>query len=82
MRVEVKQPRGRPRPNETKRRDEQVLSLLRIHSRTRNSLAEELQTPVTRIYLSLCRLRDAGLVLMERGPSTERVWYAIKNPNV
>lgn len=62
MNDQVKRPRGRPRPPETVQRDERILSLLKEEPRTRNQLAELTGVPPVKVYLSLDRLRKAGLV--------------------
>lgn len=55
--------RGRPRPAETIRRDETVLSLLRDNpdGLRRNDVAEMMGLNKSRTYLSLDRLRRLGL---------------------
>lgn len=63
MNDQDKRPRGRPRPAETVQRDEAILSLLRRDgAQTRNQIAEQLGVEKVKAYLSLDRLRRAGLV--------------------
>lgn len=69
--------RGRPRPEETIRRDERVLSLLRGQSMSRNRIWEKLSETETvspsQVWLSLDRLRKEGKVKLCQGIG-ERVW--------
>lgn len=78
MTEDMKRPRGRPRPPETVERDEKILALLTYHGpRTRNGIAIELGIPVTKVYLSLDRLRRDGKVRIcadTAGPGS--VWSA------
>lgn len=55
--------RGRPRPAETIRRDETILSLLRDNpdGLLRNDIAEMMRLNKSKTYLSLDRLRRRGL---------------------
>lgn len=70
----AKRPRGRPRPQETIKRDEAVLAYLRDHGpQTRNDLSAALLLPKVATYLTLNRLRDQGLV---------RICAAQGGPNV
>lgn len=69
--------RGRPRPEETIRRDELVLSFLRDQPLSRNRVWEKLSETETvspsQVWLSLDRLRRAGKVKLCQGIG-ERVW--------
>lgn len=70
-----KRPRGRPRPQETVRRDNLVRQHLSINGpMTRNQLAESLGLSLSLTYLSLSRLRVAGLVRICGGASEMAVW--------
>lgn len=63
MSTKERRPRGRPRPTETIQRDETILGYLEDHGQaTRNHLAEVLGLDKTQTYLSLSRLRAAGLI--------------------
>lgn len=55
--------RGRPRPEETVRRDETILQLLKDHpdGLSRNDLAELMNLNTSKTWLSLNRLRNDGL---------------------
>lgn len=82
--TEVRRPRGRPRPDETVRRDEVVLAVLREHGPlSRNDLADMLgmDEDRTKVYLSLRRLRDQNLVRIcascEEG-SGDMIWMAVE----
>lgn len=57
------QVRGRPRPAETKRRDETILQLLKDNpgGLMRNDVAEMMNLNKSKTYLSLDRLRRQGL---------------------
>lgn len=71
-------PRGRPRPEETIRRDELVLSILKGQPMSRNRLWEKLSTEgdlasPSQVWLSLDRLRKEGRVKLCQGIG-ERVW--------
>lgn len=57
-----KRGRGRPRPEQTKARDEKVLELLRETPSTRNAIAEATGETTNSVYLSLYRLRVAGAI--------------------
>lgn len=57
--------RGRPRPVAVIERDEQVLRAL-TSPMTRDQLAEASGVPKEKVYLSMFRLRDAGLIKRER----------------
>lgn len=69
--------RGRPRPEETIRRDERVLSLLKTQPMSRNRIWEKLslEEPLSpsQVWLSLDRLRREGKVKLCQGIG-ERVW--------
>lgn len=54
--------RGRPRPQSTIDRDAQVLAGLEDGPRSRSDLAAMAGVNVNVMYLTLCRLRDAGQV--------------------
>lgn len=74
MTQEAKRPRGRPRPQETIERDEQILAYLRENGpQTRNNLAMALLLSKTVTYLALNRLRAEGKV---------RICAAQGGPNV
>lgn len=71
-------PRGRPRPEETIRRDEHVLRILRSGAMSRNRLWEKLSAEgdlvsPSQVWLSLDRLRRDGRVKLCQGIG-ERVW--------
>ena len=66
--------RGRPRPSETKSRDDQLRVLLRKGPRTRNQICEETGLATSIVYLSLDRLRKRGLVKLCQGPAGQRLW--------
>lgn len=69
--------RGRPRPEETIRRDELVLSFLKEQPLSRNRIWEKLSETETvspsQVWLSLDRLRKEGKVKLCQGIG-ERVW--------
>ncbi len=70
--------RGRPRPDETIRRDERVLSILRTGALSRNRLRDKLNetdetVSASQVWLSLDRLRREGKVKLCQGIG-ERVW--------
>lgn len=76
MSTEHKRPRGRPRPQETIARDRAILEHLNEHGPTsRNAVAEALGLSKTVAYLSLDRLRRAGLTRL-CGPAggPDAVW--------
>lgn len=64
MTAQERPARGRPRPAETIRRDETVLSLLKDHpdGLRRNDIAELMSLEPIKTWLSLDRLRKLGLV--------------------
>lgn len=60
---ETKRPRGRPRPEESIRRDKAILKALEdIGPLSRNDLSERLNLSHSLVYLALERLRRQGLV--------------------
>lgn len=60
---EEKRGRGRPRPEFTQQRDEQVFQILHVNGPTsRAVIAEHLAVNVNIVYLSLNRLRNAGRI--------------------
>lgn len=69
------QRRGRPRPDTTIARDEQVLAAIGAGSPTRAQLAETTGLEPKAIYLSLYRLRVQGRVERVRDGS-DHVWRA------
>lgn len=69
-----KRGRGRPRPSETKERDNQILALLSTGPRTRNQICSETGMATSIVYLSLDRLRKRDLVKLCQGPAAERLW--------
>jgi predicted transcriptional regulator len=73
-------PRGRPRPQETIDRDRKILERLRAQGpQTRNALAEDLGENKSRVWLSLNRLRNDGLIrkcTSAAEGSSEMVWTA------
>lgn len=61
--TEEKRGRGRPRPEFTQLRDEQVFQILHFNGPTsRAEIADRIQVNVNIVYLSLNRLRNAGRV--------------------
>lgn len=84
MTAQERPQRGRPRPEETKRRDETILQLLRDNPSglLRNDLAEMMGLNKSKTYLSLDRLRRQGLA-DKVSPETSRadkdtLWVALK----
>lgn len=65
--------RGRPRPESTIQRDEQVFQALVAGGKTREDLATETGLTKSEVYLSLHRLRNAGKVERTRD-SGKHVW--------
>ena len=60
---EEKRGRGRPRPEFTQLRDEQVFQILHLNGPTsRAEIADRIAVNVNIVYLSLNRLRNAGRV--------------------
>lgn len=72
--TEVKRGRGRPRPSETMKRDEQIMELLRTGPRTRNQICKETGLTTSIVYLSLDRLRKRDQVRLCQGRAAERLW--------
>lgn len=71
--------KGRPRPEATIARDEQVLSLVAgagANGMTRSQIADDLQVDGNTAYLSLFRLRQAGKVSRVRN-GTDHVWVVV-----
>lgn len=71
----TRSPRGRPRPEETIRRDERILALVRQKPMSRNQICEKTRLSGSLVWLSLNRLRLAGEVKLCQGIG-ERVWTA------
>lgn len=60
---EEKRGRGRPRPDFTRERDEQVFQILHVNGPTgRAEIAQRLQVNANIVYLALGRLRVAGRI--------------------
>lgn len=73
MSTEQKRPRGRPRPVETIRRDQQIIGLLTVEGpHTRNQIAERMRLSKTITYLALDRLRRNGQVRTCAGSGSSR----------
>lgn len=73
--------RGRPRPLETIRRDEKVLTLLRESPQSRNDVWDQLSSDgdivsESQVWLSLDRLRKRGLVRRCTSDDGHQVWTA------
>lgn len=68
--------RGRPRPESTIQRDEQVAQALVAGGKTREDLATETGLTKSEIYLSLHRLRKAGRVERARDGG-KHVWTQV-----
>lgn len=82
MSTEEKRPRGRPRPGETIRRDEQIIALLtEVGPKTRNQIAELLGLSKTITYLALDRLRrrDQVRTCAGSGSSRDTLWTVAVN---
>lgn len=84
MTAQERPQRGRPRPEETKSRDETILQLLKDNPSglLRNDLAEMMGLNKSKTYLSLDRLRRQGLA-DKVSPETSRadkdtLWVALK----
>ena len=74
--AEEKRGRGRPRPDATRERDEQVFYALHVNGPTgREALAQMFGVNVNIIYLALGRLRKAGRV--ERVREGKRHLWAV-----
>lgn len=65
--------RGRPRPQSTIDRDQQVLGALTADGKTREDLVTTTGLTKTQVYLSLYRLRTQGLVERSRDGG-KHVW--------
>jgi CRP-like cAMP-binding protein len=65
--------RGRPRPDTTIQRDEQVRTAIGAEGKTREDLATETGLTKSEVYLSLHRLRKQGLVERTRDGG-KHVW--------
>lgn len=77
MTTQERRPRGRPRPAETIQRDETILGYLEDHGQaTRNEIAQALGLDKTKTYLSLSRLRAAGLIRKCVDRANDVVWSA------
>lgn len=80
--AEARRPRGRPRPDETISRDLTILDVLRKHGpQSRNDLADLLgmDEDRTKVYLSLRRLRDQGLVCTcAPREGSDMLWMAVE----
>lgn len=70
--------RGRPRPDNTVQRDEQVFEQLG-EPRTRGQLVELTQLDARAVYLSLHRLRTAGRIQRTRD-GANHVWSRVVSP--
>lgn len=78
--VQVRRPRGRPRPQETIARDAEVLRVIEElgGSATKRAVVDALGVDLGLAYLSLIRLRRAGRI--ERVPGgnpTRPVWRIV-----
>lgn len=69
--------RGRPRPDSTIQRDEQVAQALVAGGKTREDLATETGLTKSEVYLSLHRLRRAGRVERTRDGG-KHVWTQVQ----
>lgn len=69
--------RGRPRPETTIQRDEQVAQALVAGGKTREDLATETGLTKSEVYLSLHRLRKAGRVERTR-EGGKHVWAQVQ----
>jgi len=67
--------RGRPRPQETIQRDEQVLQALGAEGKTREDLVTTTGLTANQVYLSLWRLRKNGQAERSRD-NGKHVWKA------
>lgn len=65
--------RGRPRPDSTIQRDEQVLAAVGADGKTREDLATGTGLTKSEVYLSLHRLRKQGLIERTRDGG-KHVW--------
>lgn len=67
--------RGRPRPQETIDRDEKILGLLQLSGKlTRNEIMQDTGFTSVQVYMSLCRLRLAGVVGYVGGEGNGKCW--------
>lgn len=66
--------RGRPRSQETIDRDASILDLLKDGPLPRREISERLGINLSRTYLALERLRNAGKVKTCGGSSRAMVW--------
>lgn len=66
--------RGRPRSDDTLKRDASVLEQLRAGEKTREELATALDETPNLVYLSLYRLRRSGQVERRRNDKGAHVW--------
>lgn len=71
--------RGRPRPDSTIQRDEQVLTAVGADGKTREDLAAGTGLTKSEVYLSLHRLRKQGLVERTRDGG-KHVWKQTAAP--
>ena len=84
MTAAPRRPRGRPRPEETIERDNQILNLLKLNpdGLTRNDIADTIGLNKSRTYLSLDRLRRQGLAQKSspEGSDADKdtLWIAVK----
>lgn len=73
--MDGKRTRGRPRPDETIKRDDSIETLLNERGPlTRNQVAEELNLTPTLAYLALDRLRRQRRVRKCAGTGSSTVW--------
>ena len=78
--TEVSTHRGRPRPQETLERDEQVYQLLTRGPLTKSDIAEKLGIEQKQVYLSLFRLRRDNHVRRSAGgteDSKSHTWEVV-----
>lgn len=71
--------KGRPRPEDTIKRDEQVLKLIAEsgdNGVTRTQLAETLELEGNTVYLSLFRLKQDGTIVRSRNGG-DHVWKTV-----
>lgn len=86
MTAAPRKPRGRPRPQETIERDQQVLGLLKLNpdGLTRNDVAETMGLDKVKTYLSLDRLRRQGLIQKSspEGSQADKdtLWTSVAKP--
>jgi predicted transcriptional regulator len=81
MTEDVKARRGRPRPQDTLNRDDQVHQLLSKGPLTKTQIAEKLGIESSHAYLSLFRLQREGRVERAAGSEEEgapkNAWKAV-----